>query len=132
MKNILELTLEDLKETSKNWDGSSKYLLVYLEGSGDMFGGSAKFVYVTLHGKNSIYETGSIRVDGIAKMSYNIARGGNGETCQVVSYYKGVTDFKDTYTLNPKPTYKVTIEGSCGSGEEALRSFLRAEQDWII
>jgi hypothetical protein len=130
MKNYTELSLGNLKETSKNWNGDTKDLLLFIGGSGDMCGGSARLVHVVLHGKNSIYETGSISIKGVASAMYNIARGANGETCQVVCYYKDKTDFRDIH--NTKPTYKATIDGSCGGGEEAICSILRAEKDWIV
>ena len=132
MKNYKNLSIEDLKETSKNWNGFTKYLLVYIDGSGGMCGGGSRLVHVVLHGENSGTETGTIEVRGIATMSYNIARGANGGTMQVLSYYKGYNEFNDTYGENAKPTYKAIIEGSCSGGEAALCSFLNAEQDWII
>jgi hypothetical protein len=130
MKNYTELSLENLQLTSKNWDGYTKDLLLFIEGWGNVCGNSSRYVHVILHGKNSGTETGTIEVKGVAISDTNIARGTNGNTYQVVSYYKDKTDFKDMH--NAQPTYKARIDGACVGGEMAICTILRAEIDWII
>jgi hypothetical protein len=124
------LTFEKLERTSKNWDRQTKEILLYLKGSGDMFGGSTQFLHITLHGDNSLTPTGTITVNGLAKAIYNIARGENGGNYQILSYYKGANGSTDTRSI--EHTYRIKIDGRCGGCEEALCSILNAEKDWLI
>ena len=129
MKNYTELSLENLQRTSKNWDGQTKVILLSVDGSGGMFGGGTRLMHITLHGENSITETGTITINGLVTTSYNISRGANGGNSQSLSYYKGLTDFNETYAS--QPTIKINIEGSCGGAESSICEILSAEKDWI-
>lgn len=130
MKTITNLGLQNFDRTSKNWDKRTKTLLVHVEGSGNMFGGGGKLIHVTLHGDNSITDTGSVTIEGVATYGHNISRGANGDNSQTVKYFKGIENFDDVNTKTP--TYMIEITGSCGGGEDALRSILQAELEWLV
>lgn len=125
------LRLESLERLSKNWDRRTAELSVYVDGSGNMFGGSSRHLHVIIHGENSINETGKIYILGLFVTSYNIARGANGADSCSTSYYKGLTDFAQI-TPQSIPTATCQIEGMCGGTQEAIAGNLGLISDYII
>jgi hypothetical protein len=123
---MYNITLDTLERTSREWDKRTLNLLVHIGGAGNMFGGHGRLVHITLHGENSIHETGSITINGIAKDGYNIARGANGDSTAQCDYFKGATSFDDL----KEPTYSIGINGTCGGATEALTSILHATLDY--
>lgn len=128
MENLTQLSIKNLERTSKNWDKRTKDILLFISGGSNMFGGSTKMLHITLHGENSIVETGTITINGVVVGGYNISRGANGVNWQKLSYYKGVESFSDIDFK--KPTYTINIEGSCTGAEDAMCAILSAEKDW--
>ena len=134
MENFTEF-VKNLKPESisefniKPWDEQSTEMVIFVEGSGNMFGGSSILVFVTLHGKNSIHETGSFTLTGIIKSGYNISRGANGDSRCSADYFKGCTTLKETY--DAKPTYHAEVTNTCGGAEEAICSALSSKKFWL-
>lgn len=125
------LSLGNLERLSRNWDGRTCEILLYMTGSGNMFGGSGKMLHLTVHGENSIKDKGTIEIIGATQFSYNIARGANGPDSGWMSYYKGITDLKQLDQPNLQPTYKVTVEGSGNGTDSAMCQILNTKKDWF-
>lgn len=101
--------------------------VVFLRGGGNMFGGSAEYAVVTIHGKYSILETKSITVKGVITTNYNIARGANGGDSDNLSYYEGL---KTLDNWNVGPTFTVAVKGRNGGAIDSAVSLLGAEKIW--
>lgn len=123
------LTLDQLERTSKNWDNRTQTIMLHTGGAGNMWGGYGAGYVITLHGDNSALETGLIEIKGVWKSGYNIARGANGDDRGTVSYWKGVTDLN---AADGPADFKITVEGSCDTGDNTLCSILSAKPDWLI
>jgi hypothetical protein len=127
MKN---LTIESLKNISRNWDRRTVELSVWVDGSGNMFGGSSRRVHVVLHGQNSIEPNGQIDVRGVIVVDYNIARGANGASSSSAKYYKGATDFDQL--SGAVPTLSAEMVGNCSGAEYAINGALALTCDSLI
>lgn len=129
--NISDLSIEKLERTSINWDKRTKELLLFVCGSGNMFGGSGRMIHITLHGENSIYETGTCSLNGLVEYGTNIARGANGESSANMKYYKGVNSFTEI-GYNKAPNFEITIAGTCGGADGAICEILSATKEWSV
>jgi len=125
-----DFNIDAFERTSKDWNQETVDRLLFIKGTGSMFGGKATLLHCTIHGKHSPYETGTVTIKGVVKSGYNIARGANGPDASTAAYFKGKTD-KDNL-FNVKPTYEVKITGSCTGSEEAMEEILHAKKDWKI
>jgi hypothetical protein len=127
---MTNLTIESLLITSKNWDRRTVELSIFLDGSGNMFGGSSRRVHAVLHGENSTAPTGSLEVRGLILVEYNIARGANGSSRSSATYYADATDFNNLQ--GHSPTLSAEVVGNCSGAEYAITSSLGLTSDSII
>lgn len=128
--SLQNLSVSNLERTSKNWDKRTTDVLVAFGGYGNMFGGSGKLVHLRIHGDNSMTETGTIDIKGVAIYSSNIARGENGPSSSICQYYTGATSFDDL--SSKEASYTIKTEGTCGGYDDALSSILSAKKEWFI
>jgi hypothetical protein len=124
MKN---LTVKNLSKISKNWDRRTTETSLWIDGHGNMWGGSSRRLHVCVHGDNSIHPTGKVEVIGVITVSYNIARGANGETSSSAQYYKGVYSFDKLHGV--KPTISAEVIGNCSGAESAISHALGLTSD---
>ena len=122
---LLPNGVESLEKLSEEWDGKTTERLVFVEGHGNMFGGSGSLSHVIVHGERSVKETGLVEILGQVKYNYNISRGANGPTESTATYYP----VKDGKVLNLFEK-QVHVHGSCGA-YDALAAVLKLEKDWV-
>jgi len=133
--NYTEIKFENLRDTSRNWDRQSKNLMVFIKGSGNMFGGEGQHVHLFINGENSIYETGLIEVLGLLVETNTIARGENGPNrCWAgyysLSSYEGKIDFPDLPKL--RPLHDIKITGWSGGAKELIMEKYWAEPEFLV
>lgn len=115
-----QIAVESLEILSKNWDNRTIKILV-CESRGNMFGGQGEGVVVTVHGENSISQTGKIELVGRVTFSYNISRGVNGPKSETLTYTP----------INGSDPITINIVGSCGGAKEALCAILGCQKDYL-
>jgi hypothetical protein len=123
---LLPNGVQSLERLSKEWNGKTTERLVFVEGSGNMFGGSGSLSHIIVHGENSVKETGLVEIRGHVKYNYNIGRGANGPTQSTATYYP----VKDGKVLDLFEK-KAHIHGACNA-DDALATVLGLEKDWVI
>lgn len=125
--------INSLSNLSNTWNdkSSTKELMVRFNGSGNMFGGSGRFVHILIHGRYSAAQPhGTMEFVGHGFYSYNIARGANGPTASGARYYKSKTvPSYDNYDQTP-PTYTIDVQGSCGA-DSAMLAVLNLDIDFL-
>lgn len=126
-KQIEALKLENFENFQK-WDKKTVKLRIVLCAGGNMWGGSSYGACITLHGENSISETGTVTIDGTYEHIYNIARGDNGDSSSITHYW----DLKDFEKYNiEEPKFKCRVDGNCSGSEEAIDSILGTKKAFL-
>jgi len=132
MQQEPKFEVSQLERLSKSWDKRTTNILLRVSGHGNMFGGSGCGYLLTVHGENSIEQTGKIDIKGVFIDSYNISRGANGDNRGRVAYYGNITDinlYEDNFA---GPNFEINVKGSCDTGIDTLCTILSAKLDFII